>query len=168
MLTADVGLIPPGGTGTLLVPLTLNTQPVGVLPFTNVATIRHTGSDGNLTNNTGTVSGQFSALLDVDVTKTASALVASGGVSMQGAQLVYTVTVANNGDIPVTGTLTDTWPVGFLTNPNATLSFANVGLAPNTSQTFTFTGNLIDDAFTSFTNTATYAFSIGSTGYTAT
>lgn len=106
------------------------------------------------------MSGQFSALLDVDVTKTVGPVVPSGGIFMSGGLLTYTVTVQNNGVIPVTGTLTDIWPTTYLTNNNAYLSSGPFYLGTGTTQTFVFTGNLLSDSLSTFTNTAVFDWNI--------
>lgn len=41
---------------------------------------------------------------------------------MSGALATFTVTLVNNGNIPVTGTLVDGWPVQALSNNNSSLN----------------------------------------------
>lgn len=157
----------PGQTWQFLIPVMLNTQPIWVLNYINTATIWLSWYDANSTNNTGSVTGSFAAALDIVVTKTAQPIQASWYM-MSGGLVNYTVVVTNNGTIPVSWSLSDIWPLWSLSNNNATLLYTGLSLPTGTNLVFNFSGNLLSNAVTWFTNTANFNFTVGSTWYIST
>jgi large repetitive protein len=149
----SLGTISSGGSAIITSTYTINPAFTGSI--SNTATVSTTAFDLAAGNNSSTASTTVSASTDVAITKTAAATATAGN------NIVYTVTVTNNGPSTATGvSVADTTPANltFVSNSGGctTAYPCAIGtLAPGASSVITSTYT-ISPAFTgSISNTAT-------------
>jgi uncharacterized repeat protein (TIGR01451 family) len=107
---------PLASSGTLPTLTISMTAPVTTGNITNSATVSNSVADSNSANNTASVTTNVGPLANLAITKTGPASVNAGQ------NIVYTVTVTNNGPTQATGTtVNDNTPVGvaFISNTGA-------------------------------------------------
>lgn len=156
----------PGAGGNVTIDVVLIEPIVGTVTYTNTATVSADGTDGDTTNNSASVSGSLTRILDIDITKTGSLEALSPGSTRIGSEVNYTITLTNNGDIPIVdGGLADVWPSADVTTPSFPSARNNIDLGTGQSITYMLSGELRDDVPVSFANTATFSYTVGNTGY---
>ena len=163
--------LPAGATITYTVVGTVAANTTAALPLSNTATITATGTtiDGNLANNTETVTSAVTPQADLQISKTnATTTVAAG------AQTTYVIVVSNAGPGDVTGaTITDNFSAdltnvsvtatgtggatGFNTTPINTSINQQLNLPVGSTVTYTVVGTVSPTATLPLANTATIA-----------
>lgn len=168
--------LPVNATITYTVVAQIASSATGSLVNTATVTAPADPPDPNLANNTAIDTDTLTPVADLAITKTDGS-----DTAVPGAQVIYTITVTNNGPSDVTGaTVSDTIPSafasytvtgtnGFTKTGSGGSAFTDTGanLASGASITYTVTGTLSQTVTGNLTNTATVAAPSGVTDPTS-
>lgn len=148
-VTCAVGALANGATRSFHFTAQIANPYTGAHPLVNTATLDAPG-DTNPGNNTGTASTNISGGVPTDLSLTKAA---NKTTVNPGEQIVYTLTVRNNGALNSVGAqIVDTLPVGvsFVSSPDGCVSSGSAvtcavgNLANGASRSFSFTAQLAD------------------------